>query len=144
MFYIHRSFLFKKWAICDLLIPSFWWAMWAIRSGHSPKMRDLSDVSDSLRSLTKNEQRSELLGLLSKSLIRSFLSKKRAIRSENRWANSQRCVEGLSTNTPIEQGRELRSSIWEFYNKSCQQIEATFCSCHIGPTFTLEKVIMNK
>ena len=34
-------------------------------------------TSDSLRSLTKNEQ-------MSKSLIRSFFSKKQAIRSENR------------------------------------------------------------
>ena len=46
-------------------------------------------VSKSLRSLTKNERMSESLIFLSKSLIRSFLVKKRAIRSENRWANSQ-------------------------------------------------------
>ena len=35
-------------------------------------------VSKSLRSLTKNEQMSELLVLLSESLIRSFLGKKRS------------------------------------------------------------------
>ena len=46
-------------------------------------------VSESLMLLTKNEGMSELLIFLSKSLIRSFLGKKRAIRSENWWANSQ-------------------------------------------------------
>ena len=40
----------SEWAICSF--PLFWWAMWANCSGHSPKM---SDVSESLRSLTKNE-----------------------------------------------------------------------------------------
>ena len=61
--------------------------MWANRLGHSPKMSDYewfaqvaqrkwAIVSESLRSLTKNEQMSE-------SLICSFLGKKRAIRSEN-------------------------------------------------------------
>ena len=37
--------------ICSF--PLFWWAMWANRSGGSPKM---SDVSKWLRSLTKNER----------------------------------------------------------------------------------------
>ena len=46
-------------------------------------------MSKSLRSLTKNEQMSESLVFLSKSLICSFLGKKWAIRLENRWANSQ-------------------------------------------------------
>ena len=46
-------------------------------------------MSESLRWLTKNEQMSESLIFFSKSHIRSFLGKKRAIRSENRWANSQ-------------------------------------------------------
>ena len=46
-------------------------------------------VSESLRSLTKNEGMSESLNFLSESLIRSFLGKKWAIRSENWWANSQ-------------------------------------------------------
>ena len=63
----------------------------------------VSDVSESLRSLTKNEwceriaqvactkneQISESLNFLRESLIRSFLGKKRAICSEIRWANSQ-------------------------------------------------------
>ena len=49
----------------------------------------ISEVSELLRSLTKNEQMSELLVVLSESLIHSFFRKKRAIRSENRWANSQ-------------------------------------------------------
>ena len=50
-------------------------------------------MSKSLRSLTKNEQMSKLLVFLSKWLIRSFFCKKRAIRSENQWANSQPCSE---------------------------------------------------
>ena len=52
----------------------------------------VSDVSESLRSLTKNERMSESLIFLSKSLIRSFLDKKLAIRSEIKWANSQPCI----------------------------------------------------
>ena len=55
--------------------------MWANRSGHSPKM---SDVSKSLRSLTKNERMSESLVFLSESIIRSFFRRKRPISSENR------------------------------------------------------------
>ena len=43
----------------------------------------MSNVSESLRSFTKNEWMSKSLVFLSK------LRKKRAIRSENRWANSQ-------------------------------------------------------
>ena len=46
MFYM-RFFIFKTEQI-----PLFWWAMWANRSGRSPIM---SDGSESLRSLTKNE-----------------------------------------------------------------------------------------
>ena len=46
-------------------------------------------MRESLMSLTKNELMSELLVFLSKSLIRSFFRKKRVIRSENQWANSQ-------------------------------------------------------
>ena len=68
--------------------PLFWWAMWVNRSFRSNQM---SDVSESLRSLTKNERMSESLIFLSKSLIRSFLDKKQAIRSEIKWANSQPC-----------------------------------------------------
>ena len=62
----------------------------------------VSDVSESLRSLTKNERCEQIAQVahqkwaneriacfFSKSLIRSFLGKKRAIRSENWWANSQ-------------------------------------------------------
>ena len=59
---------------------------WAIRSGRS---KEISDVSESLISLTKNEQMSESLIFLSKLLIRSFFDKKRAILSEIKWANSQ-------------------------------------------------------
>ena len=66
---------------------------WAIRSGRSEEM---SDVSESLISLTKNERMSESLIFLSESLIRSFLDKKRAIRSEIKWANSQPCLKSVS------------------------------------------------
>ena len=59
---------------------------WAIRSGRSEEM---SDVSESLILLTKNEQMSESLMFLSESLIRSFFDKKRAIHSEIKWAISQ-------------------------------------------------------
>ena len=71
----------------------------------------MSHVSESLRSLTKNEQIAQvahqkwanewIAGFLSESLIRSFLGKKRAIRSENRWAisspdsNKQQEVENM-------------------------------------------------
>ena len=48
-------------------------------------------MSESLRSLTKNERMSESLVLLSESLICSFFRYKQAIHSENRWANSQPC-----------------------------------------------------
>ena len=49
----------------------------------------VSDVSESLILLTKNEQMSESHIFLSKSLICSFLNKKRAICSDIKWANSQ-------------------------------------------------------
>ena len=88
---------------------------WAICSGRSEEM---SDVSESLISLTKNERpwairsgRSEEMSdreqiaqvahqkwanewitrFLSKSLISPFFRKKRAIRLDSRWANSQPC-----------------------------------------------------
>ena len=48
---------------------------WAIRSGCSEKM---SNVSESLILLTKNERMSESLIFLSESLTRSFFDKKRA------------------------------------------------------------------
>ena len=52
MFYIRfKKILLKKWA--NHSFPLFWWAMWVNRSGRSPKM---SDVSESLMSLTKNER----------------------------------------------------------------------------------------
>ena len=56
---------------------------WLICSGRSEEMSDVS------KSLTKNERMSESLTFLSKSLIRSFLDNKRAIRSEIKWASSQ-------------------------------------------------------
>ena len=62
---------------------------WAIRSGRSEEM---SDVSESLILLTKNERMSESLIFLSESLICSFLDKKQAICLEIKWANSQPCI----------------------------------------------------
>ena len=44
---------------------------------------------ESLRLLSKNERMSKSLIYLSESLISSFFSKKKLIRSENWWANSQ-------------------------------------------------------
>ena len=77
--------------------------MWANRSSRSPKMSDYerfaqvahqkwATMSESLKSLTKNERMRESLIFLSKLLIRLFFGKKRAIRSENWWANSQLCI----------------------------------------------------
>ena len=48
--------------------------------------RKLAIMSESLRSLTKNEQMSESLVFVSKSLILSYLNKKQAIRWEKQWA----------------------------------------------------------
>ena len=63
--------------------PLFLWAMWAKRSGRSPKM---SDGSKSFRLLSKNEQpwaiRSGCSPKKSKWANRSFFCKIRAIRSE--------------------------------------------------------------
>ena len=73
-------FAHQKWATMSDLI----------RSGCSEEM---SNVSESLVSLTKNEQMSELLIVLSELLIRSFLDKKRVIHSEIKWANSQPWLE---------------------------------------------------
>ena len=56
-FFVH---FLKKQAICSF--PLYYWEMWANRSGCSPKM---SNVSVSLRSLTKKEQMSKLLVFLS-------------------------------------------------------------------------------
>ena len=83
------------------------WAMWANRSGRSPKMSDherfaqvaqrkWAIVSESLRSLTKKEWMSESLIFWSELLIRSFLDKKLAIRSEIKWVNSQPCLHSTS------------------------------------------------
>ena len=81
---IFAHFLFFG-ARCEW-IAHFAHQKWAILSGRSEEM---SDVSESLILLTKNERMSELLIFLSELLIRSFLDKKRAICSKNQWANSQ-------------------------------------------------------
>ena len=52
----------------------------------------VSDVSESLISLKKNEQMGESLIFLRELLIRSFLDTKWAIHSEMKWANSQPCL----------------------------------------------------
>ena len=84
-----------------------------------------SDVSESLRLLIKNErfahiaQRkwaivSELLRLptknerMSESLISSFLGKKQAIHSENRWTNSQPCSFLTENSTWAHMNRQKR------------------------------------
>ena len=80
-------------------------AMWANRSGRSPKMSNherfaqvahqkWATMSKSLRSLTKNEQMSESLVFLSESLICSFFSKnERFAQKTDEWVNSQPCVQ---------------------------------------------------
>ena len=60
-------------------------------------------VSKSLRKLTKKEQMSKSLIFMRELLIRSFLGKKQAIRSENGWANSQ----------PWKTGSNLQIQHWE-------------------------------
>ena len=124
------SFLFKKWV--NHSFPLFWWAMWVNRSGHLPKMSDVSKllrsftknelpwaiVRDWLRLLTKNERMSESLVFLRESLIHSFLGKTRAIRSENRWANSQPWVYWTvrCKSEPVNIARK------------CFEIKTTFCA----------------
>ena len=78
-------------------------AMGANRSGRSPKLSDhewfaqvthqkWATISESLGSLTKNEGVSELLVFWANQSFAHFFRIKRAIRSENRWANSQPCL----------------------------------------------------
>ena len=102
MFYLRFLKIFiEKWA--NRLFPLFWWAKWVNRSGRSPKM---SDVSESLRSLTKNEQPWAICSGSSEEMsdcervaqvahqkwaikwIAQFWAKNK-IHSENRWANSK-------------------------------------------------------
>ena len=76
MFYkqFFKKFYWKNERIAHFhSFPLFWWAMWVNRSFRSNQM---SDVSESLRSLTKNEQpwairsgRSEEMSDVSESLI---------------------------------------------------------------------------
>ena len=80
MFYI-RFFLFKNEQIAHSLFYGEGCEWIAQRKG--------AIVSESLRSLTKNERMSESIIFLSESLFRPFLHKKWAIRSEIKWANSQ-------------------------------------------------------
>ena len=72
----------------DLLIPIFGEWCEGIAQVAYQKWATMSEL---LRSLTKNERMSQSLVYLSESLICSFFRKKRAIRSENPWANSQPC-----------------------------------------------------
>ena len=59
----------KKTAIPSF--PLFYWALWVNCSGRSPKM---SNVSESLRLLTKHERMGESLVFLSKLLFRSLFA----------------------------------------------------------------------
>ena len=111
LYVLHTIFVLKKWA--NRSFPLFgegceWIAQVAHQNEWCEWIAQVTDqkwatMSHSLRSLrgnepswanrscllTKNEQMSELLNFFSKSLICSFLGKKRAIFSENRWAKSQ-------------------------------------------------------
>ena len=88
---------FGEW--CEW-IAHFAQIKWVMRANLSPKMsnheqfaqvaqRKWAIMSESLRSLTKNEQMSVLLIFLSKSLIGKFLDKKRVTCLEIKSANSQ-------------------------------------------------------
>ena len=121
MFYIRfkKKIYWKNERIAHFRsFPLFWWAMWVNRSFRSNQMSDvseslisltknerpwaicssrseeMSDVSELLISLTKTERMSELLNFFSETetLIRSFFDKKRVISSEIKWANSQPCL----------------------------------------------------
>ena len=59
---------------------------WAICSGRSEEISDCEQIA---RLLTKNERMSESLIFLSESLIRLFLDQKQVIPLEIKWANSQ-------------------------------------------------------
>ena len=65
------NFFLKKRAIRSL--PLFWWAMYVNRSDHSWQK---SELSKSLRSLTKNEQMSELLIFWANHSFANFFAKK--------------------------------------------------------------------
>ena len=62
---------------------------WAICSGRSQKMSDRERIAQVAHQTWANER---IARFFSELLIRSFLGKKRPIRSENRWANSQPCI----------------------------------------------------
>ena len=100
----------------------FWWVMWENRSSRSPKM---SDVSESHRSLTKNERpwaicwgrseemsdreriahahqkwANEQIAHFFEQIAHSLIfGQKRAICSENRWVNSQPWQQTTRTST---------------------------------------------
>ena len=77
-------FLNKQFAHSLFLMRE--WAMWANRSGRSPKMSDHVGFSQVSHQRWANER---IACFLSKSIICSFFRKKRVICSENRWANFQ-------------------------------------------------------
>ena len=102
------------------------WAMWANRSGRSPKM---SDVSKLLRSLTKNE-RCERMSELLKSLTKNermgeslvfwancsfaLFCKKQAIRSEKWWANSQPWLNSVYTRIDSYSSMSIMDQLYNF------------------------------
>ena len=65
---------------------------WAICSGRSPKMSNHEQIAQVAHEKWANEQIAHFFEQIAHSLI---FSKKRAIRSENRWANSQPCLFGI-------------------------------------------------
>ena len=98
----------------DLLIPSFL----------------MSDVSKLVRLLSKNKQMSVLLVFLSDLPNCSFFCKKRAIRSENQWVNSQpwffRKEMSLCNTKKVFFARKNVFSVKDYFYTLCQT-DLSFC-----------------
>ena len=111
--------------------------MWANRSGRSPKMRD---VSESLRSLNKNEQMSESLVFFEQIAHLLIFRKKRAIHSENQWANSQPwfILEAVSENIFILFWSQVPTNQTEKILLNCSHILCTTVK-HFAPANFLLK-----
>ena len=85
MFYIWFFYL-KNELIAHSLF--FWWAMWVNRSGCSPKM---SNVSESLRLLTKNEQCEWIAQVAHHKWATMSDSLRSLTKNERPWANRSGC-----------------------------------------------------
>ena len=105
LYTILKKIVLKKWAnrlfllISSFLVRDVSKSLISLKSNERCEQitqvahQKWATMSDSLRLLTKNERMSELLIFLNQSLICSFLDKKRGIRSEIKWANSQPCIQ---------------------------------------------------